>query len=689
LKIRNFFFLVILLLFAVSCNNSGIETTEILWDEWGVPHIYAPTYEELFYAQGWAHMESHGNLILRLYGEARGRAAEYWGGEHLEQDRFIHTMNVPKRAAEWYEQKNETYRSYLDAFVEGINTYAEQHPEKLSNDIKMVLPVEATDILAHVQRAFHLSFIIPPGTLPRARQHLAAASNAWAIAPERTTTGNAMLLSDPHLPWDESLFRFYELHLITPDVELYGATLVGLPGIILGFNSDLAWTHTVNTHDGTDIFELTLEENGYEFEGEVRRFEERTETINVRDNDGDLRDETVTILESVHGPVIAQDDDKAIAIRVVGFDSPGMFEQWWRMGTARNLEQFEDALRMMKIPMLTVMYVDRAGNIMHLFNGHVPIRSGGNWNEWRQILPGNTSENIWVDIHPYEDLPRVVDPPTGWLQNANDPPWTTTIPYEIDPGDYPPYMAPHYMDLRAQQSARLLKENDSLTFEEMVELKHTTYIEATGRMFDDLFDAIEEYGDESAVRAGEVLRNWDRTTGAESRGAVLFVQWAMQFQLWNNFEVFWDPDEPLETPRGLQNHQRAVEVLSQVARDIESRYGSLDVRWGDVYRVRIGEYDFPAQGGPGHLGIFHVLGFDRDPDDENRYIASFGESFIAAVEFSDPVQAKVLTAYGNATQPHLPHRGDQLELFANRQLRDAFLTRESIERSVVNRTDFE
>ncbi len=680
---------VLLLLLSLSCFQSDIEKTEILWDEWGVPHIYAPNNTDLFYATGWAQMESHGNLILQLYGESRGRAAEYWGEQHLDSDRWVRTVGIPERGNEWYTLQTDSFKRMLQSFTDGINDYARKHSDRIDEVLKQVLPVTPEDILSHTQRVIHFTFIANPAIVPAVQRHITAGSNSWAIAPSRTESGNAMLLINPHLPWSEDLFRFYELHLVTPDVNLYGATLVGLPGVALGFNEYLGWAHTVNTIDAADQYILSLtDDGGYIFDSEVRRFEEMYDTILVKVQNGDHRREPITIRQSIHGPVIAHHKNRAVALRVAGLDAHFMLDQWWNMGIAQDLDEFKIQLQRMQLPMFTVIYADRDGNILHFFAGQVPVREQGDWNFWQGIVPGDTSATLWTEIHTFNDLPLVVNPSTGWLQNSNDPPWTTTFPLEIHPDDYPPYMAPVNFGFRAQRSARLLMENDGLSFNEMVKLKHDTRMKLADRVLDDLLDAIECYGGEMVNRASELLSEWDRTADAESCGSVLFTQWAGSYNVWQNFESPFDLENPFDTPSGLADPQNAVMELERVAEKLEGLYGSIDINWGELNRLRIDEYDFPASGGPARYGIFHVLGFDQIPSEEKRHNANFGESFIAAVEFSEPLRAQVLTSYGNATQGHLPHRGNQLEFLANKQLRNALIYREDVEENSVKKIDF-
>jgi acyl-homoserine-lactone acylase len=133
----------------------------------------------------------HGNLLLRLYGQARGRAAEYWGEKYLESDRWVQTMGVPERARSWYKEQNPTFRNYLDAFAAGINAYAQEHREKLDDKVEVVLPVKAEDVLAHLHRVLHFTLVVNPEQVAGvAKKESKAGSNGWAIAPSRSASCN-------------------------------------------------------------------------------------------------------------------------------------------------------------------------------------------------------------------------------------------------------------------------------------------------------------------------------------------------------------------------------------------------------------------------------------------------------------------------------------------------------------------
>jgi acyl-homoserine-lactone acylase len=152
------------------------------------------------------------------------------------------------------------------------------------------------------------------------------------------------------------------------------------------------------------------------------------------------------------------------------------------------------------------------------------------------------------------------------------------------------------------------------------------------------------------------------------------------------FATPWNENSPLKTPNGLADSASAVKVLEVAATTVKLLYGALDVPWGEVARLRYGNVDVPASGGPGLFGIFRVI--DLAPAAAGRFQQVAGDTYIAAIEFSNPVKAKVLTTYGNATQSGSPHVGDQLQLYARNELRPVWRTRKEIEAHLESRKVF-
>ena len=677
MKISLLFTLIVVSFLTISCAQPEKIETEIAWDTWGVPHITANTVEELFFAQGWAQMHNHANLILELYGSSRGKGAEYWGQKKLQNDILIHTLGFDELADEWRENQDPEQKIINKAFIDGMNAYAKAHPEALDEKNKVVLPLTTKDANMHAMYVIFTRFI-GGNDLGRVQQWPDLGSNAYAISPKRSASGNAMLVQNPHLPWWKE-FLFFESHLNLNGKNMYGSTLVGYPGIAIGFNKNLGWSHTNNTIDNADTYELELNDGGYLLDGKRKEFEVSSKNIKIKQEDGTLVDKEIPIMKTVHGPVVNKTKGKVLAIRMAGMDRPNMTLQWWRMINSSNFNEFENALKMAQLPYFNVMYADKQGEIFYLFNGLVPKRSSGDWDYWNRVIPGGKSEDVWTEVHDYADLPKVKNPEVGWLQNANDPPWTSTIPMSIDPKDYPSYMAPQSMSFRPQRAARMLIEDESITFDELVAYKLSTRLEFADRILDDLFAAVDASESKKAKEAKKVLENWDREANTDSKGMLLFYSWARKFNVGRsaNYTEPWSMDSPNTTPDGIADADRAVQLLEQTAIEVETKFGSLDTNWGDYYRINYNGKNLPANGVDGYMGVFRVA-WPGGSDDKNMFVGG-GDSWVGVIEFGDTVKAKVLLSYGNSTQKDSPHNGDQLELFSKKELRDAWFTKAEVE----------
>lgn len=682
---RTFFQTVICSLLLTACRAPQTEApvTRIDWDAWGVPHVFARSESEAFFADGWAQMQAHANLLLQLYGVSRGRAAEYWGADYLESDRLVHTLGHPAQAERMWTEQDPELKRMLAAFSDGINAWARAHPDAIAQAQRGVLPVRPQDINLHSLFVVNTRFVAGR-ELGLAQRWEDTGSNAMAIGPQRSASGNAMLLQNPHLPW-RGEFLFFEKHVVLNGHNIYGVHVVGLPGFVIAFNDHLGWTHTNNPLDNADLYELELDGDGYRFGGERLAFEQHKVTFKVRQDDGSVSDQPLTVRRSVHGPVIRAGEQQALALRVVGQEQHDSLLQWWRMATATNFDAFEAALKMAQIPFWNIVYADREGNIYYQFNGHVPRRSQGDWDYWQAPLAGGDPANLWHDIHPFSDLPRIKNPATGWLHNANDPPWTSTLPRILDARDYPPYFSHQGMGFRPQRAVRMLMQDDSISFDELVAIKHDTRMELADRLLDDLFAAVAASSNEAAKEAAQVLSDWDRRADNDSRGAVLFQEWAHR-ALRSGSPIFaqpWVSTRPLETPDGLADPAAMAALLGQVAQDMLARYGRLDVSWGEVNRLRLGDVDLPANGAGSELGVFRAASA-RPSGDATRQVLG-GDSWVAVIEFAEQPRARVLLSYGNATEPGSPHNGDQLSLFSEQRLRPTWRTAAALQGHIERR----
>lgn len=667
---------------------------EILWDSFGVPHIYAKTEEGGFYGFGYAQAQSHGNLLLRTYGESRARAAEYWGEKYEAQDKWLVANDVPARSIRWFRQQTPQMQKNLDAFAAGVNAYAAAHPDKIAPEVKVVLPLSGVDIIAHAQRLMNFGYIASDRkVLTDPSINEAGGSNAWAVAPSRSASGKAMLLANPHLPWAPSQLTYYEAQITTPGLAIYGATQVGLPVLRFGFNNDLGFTNTVNTMQGFTSYRLTLEGDGYRFDGKTLPFRSVKKSYKVKLADGTLRTVSFDQKSTVHGPVFTLPDGKTtIALKVAGLDRPGVLEQYLDMGKARDWATFEKALRKMQVVMFNIIYADRAGHILYLDNGLLPRHAEGDLKYWSAPVPGDTSAMLWKDIHSYDEMPKLLDPATGFVQNANDPPWLATWPRALDPKSYPAYVAPvGPMSQRAQMSVKLMSQTPKISFDDFVSRKLTTTSLMAERMLPELLTAAAGSNDADVQAAVTLLKGWDHRFEPDSRAALLFETWAGIFAPKNftdqsNYAVKWTLDDPLETPRGLKGPAAAVAMLKEAVVKTKQLYGAIDRPFGEVSRFHIGDVSVAANGGFGNMGVFRTITWGPMKNGERTPV--HGETWVSMVEFGTPMKAVGLMSYGNSSQPGSRHNNDQLQLLADKKFRALWTVRTDVEQHLEEKSVF-
>jgi acyl-homoserine-lactone acylase len=662
------------------------KSTEILWDTWGIAHIFAPDHPSLFYAYGYAQMEAHSELLLRLYAQARGRGAEIYGEQYLDADRWVRTNGIPARAKEWAKGQSPQFGPLIGSFVDGLNAWAKEHQADLSAEAKLVLPLTVEDVYAHCLRVIHYDWIINPskldGRLRRAEVETHG-SNEWAIGPSYSASGHAMLMSNSHLQWGD-MHTYFEVQLSAPGVTSYGAVWVGFPVLRQCFTDFVGWTQTTNNPSESDLYRLTLEDGGYVLDGAVKMFETTNEVIRVKGRDGKMRDEPFTIRRTVHGPVVANRNGITVAMRVAAIDRPRLFEQFWRMGLAHNLAEWKDAMRMQQLPLFNTAYADRDGHIGYVYNATLPVHPAGDYRYWQGIVPGDKSELISSTIVPFDQVPQTFDPTTGWVQNSNDMPWTSVYPMVLDPAKFAAgFAAPQGITQRAQRGIRILSEftGKKMTFEDVKAGKLSTRVETADQFVDDLVATARKIGTDRAKRAADVLAKWDRQSENTSDGTLLFYKFMTEagnaFANIGGFAVPGDDRKPLTTPRGFADAARAAAALDKVAADVEKQYGKLNVPWGEVLRFRRGNVDLPGNGAPSQLGAIRTVGVGQFED--GKLTGQQGDTFFAVIEYSNPIRAEGLLSYGNWSKKGSPHVEDQIKLMSRKEMRPIWRDRKDVE----------
>ena len=676
---------------APAAGAASATATEILWDRYGVPHIFAPDHGALFKAYGYAQMEAHAELLIRLYAQARGRAAEYYGPDYLASDRWVRTNGLPDTAKQWAKGQSADFAPLIESFARGLNQWADEHKAELSGPARAVLPLTPEDVYAHGLRVIHYDWVVSPtrleGRLKRWEDEVHG-SNEWAVAASRSASGKALLMSNSHLQWGD-VHTYFEVQLTAPGVTSYGAVWVGFPVLRQCFTEYVGWTQTTNNPAESDLYGIVEKDGGYVLDGQVKPFDTHTETLKIRQADGSMKDEALTIRRTVHGPIVAERKGMPIAMRVAALDRPKMFEQFWRMGLAKNFQEWETAMRMQQLPLFNTAYADRDGHIAYVYNSTLWKHATGDYRFWQGVVPGDKSELIGTEIVPYDEIPKVADPPTGWVQNSNDMPWTSVYPMVLDSTKFAPgFAAPQGITQRAQRGIRILSTlPEKISFEDIKKGKLDTHVETADQFVDDIVATAKARGTAAAKRAAEVLATWDRQAEADSVGMLVFYKFMTaagpSFGAIGGFKVPTDDRRPLETPRGFKDPARAMATLDEVATAIEKEYGTLNVKWGDVLRFRRGNTDVPGNGAPSSLGAIRTI--NVGPFKDGKVEAISGDTFYGVIEFSTPQRGEVLLNYGNWSKKGSKHIDDQLPLASKKQLRPMWRDRKDIEANLESR----
>jgi len=682
---------------------------EIIRTAHGVPHIRAENLRAAGYALAWLQSEDYGSRTALHVLEARGQLALLNGRDSLESD-FL-ALPLHNRVIQTYHLLDQETRDFYDGFAAGLNRYIELHPEdfppRMPKDFSGydVAAIDAGEPSLRKARAFLAKINPSPAPTPErprdpnsnegTETNSDEGSNAWAFAPSRTKSGKAILLRNPHLAWTAG---YYEAHLTVPGViDFYGDFRIGGPFIVIGgFNRYLGWSTTNNSQDLAEIYALDVDPNTpdhYLFDGTSLALTRELRTVTFRNGDG-LSTETREFWSTPLGPVIYRANGKVYIIKTGGDGEFRAGEQFLHMMRASSLNEWKEAMKIRARVTSNFTYADRAGNIYFVWNAALPLLphpTGGD----AIATPAHTMRDVWTRYVPFESLPQVLNPKGGYIHNENDSPHFTNVKGPLDTSNAFPNFEKPDLSLRGQLAISLIGGDNKLTLEDVVSLKHSYRMLLADRVKADLIAAVkskEPTGDVAAAIA--LLEHWDNTAAPESKGATLFELWWAEYSGLRppnrtplpdekRFAKVWTPADPLNTPRGLADPARAVESFTWAVAETARRYGSWDVAWGDVHRVRRGQVDVPVGGCASSLGCFRALAFTREAD--GKLAASGGDGWILAVEFGDVPRALSVLAYGESLRTNSPWFADQTEMFAKGQLKKVSFTSADVDAQAVTR----
>jgi acyl-homoserine-lactone acylase len=651
----------------------------ILRDTFGVPHIFGITDADAAFGLAYAHAEDDFLTTQQTLLAARGLLASVYGMDAAPNDYMVALLRIWDVVNAQYETDlAPDTRAVLEAYADGLNYYASQHPDQVLS--ARLFPLTGKDIVAgSVHKSplfFDLDKTLAEVFADERKQEVSPrvgaffdsefGSNTFAISPLRSSDGSTYLAVNSHQPW-EGATTWYEAHVHSEQGwDMVGAIFPATPVIIHGHNRDLGWAFTVNHPDLADVYVLEINPDNsdqYRFDGQWLDFEVRWAPIVVH-LVGDL---TITVkrevLWSVYGPAV-RTKHGVYAIRYAGYGLVTIWQQLYRMNKATTFEEWQAAMKSGGLPNFNVGYADRYGNIYYLYNAMLPVRSG-HYN-WSLYLPGNTSETLWTEYLPFDKLPQVLNPPSGFVQNSNSTPFqTTTGSGNPSPQDFSfTFGIETSMTNRALRAIELFSADSSITFDEFIGYKFdwTYSLQSDMAYFARLIPQLPlSTGDPDLVAAVDLVRQWDLQMRPESPAATLMV-----------FTVYFlrEAQVGINASRLVGGTVDALELADAFQKAIsfvKEKFGRLDVPWVQVNRLQRGNVDIGLGGGP---DVLNAIYGNLQPD--GRFKGFQGDSYMLLVRW-DP-QGKITSysihQYGSATlDSSSPHYADQSPLFAVRRLK--------------------
>ncbi|MEM6379115.1 MAG: penicillin acylase family protein, partial [Bacteroidota bacterium] len=595
----------------------------------------------------------------------------------------IQFMGLREVVKERYEKDlTPGFRKYLEAYVDGINSYAALHPKEVL--LKKGFPIRPQDVV--------IGYLMGLVELSQARPHLEKimsgkisadlnpdvpkGSNAIAISAKRTTDGKTYLAINSHQPL-EGWYSWYEAHLISEEgLNILGGTFPGGATIFHGANQQLGWAHTVNHVDLSDVFHLEMHpENDlqYKLDDQWLDLEPVTYKAKVKLL-GPLKIGVKRkIFKSKYGPTF-KTDEGFFAWRFVAKQDIRAAEQWYRMNKAKSFEDFKAALKMQAIPSTNIVYADREDNIYYISNAKVPIRSEAY--NWRKVVPGNTNETLWNSYYPIDSLPQVFNPNSGYVYNTNNTPFSSSAPAD-NPKETPAnktmtFQHPDMENSRSIRFQELIQQYKNLSYEDFKTIKYDqqygSKVQSKEMQNLDLIFQLNPAQHPKIKSAIEQLQAWDRKCEVDNTTAPLFI---ISVQLLVQRLQFLDRYEW----RGSINEEDAVSAIQRASNFLMENYGTLNVSLGDLQRHMRGEVSMPLGGGPDVLAAMY-----SQPVDGSSFLKGFaGESYIELVRFSsEGVEIESVNAYGSSEEPDSPHYTDQMELFVKQQLKPMTLDKKTV-----------
>ena len=673
---KNFLLTLLVLLSSLSSYSQiNPDHIEIIRDNYGVPHIYAPTDAEVAYGFAWAQAEDHFKLIQEAYLAGNGLLGKRIGLKAAGADFLTQLIQSEEIVNELYGTLDEKFIVLAEAFASGLNAYAKKHPEEILE--KKLFPLTVKKLLRYTQLQLFISngadklvrgIINNSLSWPYKIEEDSKGSNLIAISRNRTGSDETFLAINTHQPL-EGPTSWYEAHLVSEEgTNIIGAAFPGTPCILTGANEYLGWTHTVNYPDKADVYALQMhpkKKDVYLVDGKPYTLEKFKAKLTLKFLGINISIKK-KFYKSIYGPTL-KNKTGVYAVRTPSTTNITAIEQWWKMNKATNFSEFYEALEMKALPGYNIGYADRNDTIFYISNGKIPIRAQGY--DWTDVVPGNTRETLWDSYYNIKDLPQVVKPKSGFVYNANHSPFKSSSEADNpNPDDYAKEMNfETYDNNRSTRLLHLLEEEERIDYKRFKRIKYDhqlpTPLQYNYMDLNPLFDMkVEDYPEVRTLLTD--IQNWDRITNPSSYGAGAYA--SLYYQL-TPFYYQLGKDR-------IFTKEALYEALKITKAHLKTYFNTERIQLGEFQKLVRGNKELPIFGLPDV-----VTAMKGEPYKDGKVKITHGESYIGLVRFT-PTKTyfESVISFGNSRRPESPHYTDQMQLYSNFETKTMSFDREEV-----------
>jgi len=670
-------------------------------DVWGIAHVRGKTDSDAVFGMIYAQAEDDFPRIEANYLTNLGRMAEADGEKAIWQDLRARLYVSDNELKADYARSPPSMRRLMDAWADGLNyflaTHPAVHPRALNRfEPWMALSFTEGSIGGDIERidldqlkSFYSNKPIAAALTPWVERQ---GSNGIAIAPKITANGNALLLINPHT----SHFFRSELQMASDEgLNVYGAATWGQFFVYQGFNSHAGWMHTSSGIDVVDEFAEKVERRSkgycYWYGRTCRPMGVRPITIRYRKDDGSFATRNFATYRTHHGPIVRSADGRWIAFAMMDKPVEALQQSFGRIKT-RDLASFLAVADRFKANSSNdTLFADDKGEVAYLHPQFVPRRNDRF--DYTNPVDGSDPATDWHGLHALSELPSMLRPASGWVQNTNAWPYRAAGPGSPDPSRFPKYMDSDGENFRGLHAQQLLTGSQGWTLEKLQAAAYDSYQPGFAELIPALvqaYDALPASAARKADLAGPigVLRSWNYRWSTDSVAQSLGMVWGAALKK----ELNPPKSEPgnkvmMRLSRDTTPEQKLRALSAAVAR-LTKDFGRWQVPWGEINRIqRISnaisppysdaQPSLPVPFAEGSYGSLASLRSEQKPGTK-RWYGNYGNSFVAVVEFGKRVRAHAVTAGGESGHPESPHFNDEAQRYASGDLREVYFYPEQL-----------